>query len=102
MQERIKYHEIMSLGFKEEFCHDDVYFREYGFQYVITTLKLTKYIYLDWDKATQFVKMVRLNKDLVHIEKEMLIKDLTHLQDMIYFFSDKKVSQDYNPYAAAC
>ena len=102
MQERIKYHEIMSLGFKEEKCHDDVYFKEYGFQYAITTLKLTKYVYLDWDKVTQFVKMVGLNKDLVHIEKEMLIKDLIHLQDIIDFFSDKPIDQDYSAYTTAC
>ena len=44
MQEQIKYHEIMSLGFKEEFCYDEVYFRENGFQYAIIYLNNYKYL----------------------------------------------------------
>ena len=56
MQEQIKYHEIMSLGFKGDFCNNEVYFRENGFQYAIITLKLIKNIYIDWDKKHNYQK----------------------------------------------
>ena len=102
MQEEIKYHEIMSLGFKEEFCYDEVYFRENGFQYAIITLKLTKNIYIDWDKRTQLAEMIRLDKDYVHIKKKMPIRDLLHLKEIVDFFSDKVITQNYNTFQTAC
>ena len=101
MQERIKYHEIMSLGFKEEFCHDDVYFREHGFQYSIITLTLRTHIYLEWAKETQKAEMIRINKD-DKILKKMPIKNLDHLKEIIDFFSDKPIGQDYSAYTTAC
>jgi len=101
MQEKIKYHEIMALGFKEEICNDNVYFKEHGFKYAIITLTLRTHIYLEWDKATQLTEMIRVNRD-DKILKRMPIKNLDHLKEMIDFFSDKPVSQDYNAYTTAC
>lgn len=102
MQEKIQYHEVMSLGFKEEFCHDEVYFRENGFQYTIITLRLTKNIYIDWDKRTQLAEIVRLDKDYVHIKKKMPIRDLLHLKEIVDFYSDKENIQVYSSYPNAC
>jgi len=98
MQQKIKYSEIMSLGFKEEETSDKIYFKEFGFPYCIITLKLTKKIYLDWAKETQLCQMVRI-KDTKNCDilKRMPIKDLQHLKEIIDFFSDKKVEKfDYS------
>ena len=101
MQERIKYHEIMALGFKEDECEDNVYFKEHGFKYAIISLKLTKYIYIDWAKETKLAEMVRINKE-DNVMKRMPIKNLDHLKEIIDFFSDKSTGQDYSAYTTAC
>ena len=46
--------------------------------------------------------MIRLDKDYVHIKKKMPIKDLLHLKEIIDFFSDKVITQNYNVYPTAC
>ena len=46
--------------------------------------------------------MIRLDKDYVHIKKKMPIRDLLHLKEIIDFFSDKIINQDYTPYTHAC
>lgn len=89
-QKRIKYSEVMALGFKEEECGDNVYFNEFGYPYCIITLDLTKKIYLDWAKETQFCEMIRIdNPKFNNIKKRMPIRDLNHLKEVINFYSDK-------------
>lgn len=94
MQQKIKYHEIMSRGFEESIKHDPVYFREFGFDWAIITLKLTAKIYLDWEKETQLCQMVRMDSaKKCNIKTRMPIRDLEHLDELINFFTDKKVIQ---------
>jgi hypothetical protein len=89
MQEKIKYSEIMSLGFEEEQATDNVYFKEFGFPYCIITKNLTKKIYLDWEKSTQLCQMVRMKDNKTcDIMKRMPIKNLTHLKEIIEFFDN--------------
>jgi len=86
-QEKINYSEIMALGFSEEECSDDVYYKQYGYAYCQITLKLTKRIYLDWAKETQLCEMVRIDSPKTcNIKKRMPIKNLAHLKEMINFF----------------
>lgn len=85
MQEEIKYSDIMSLGFKEEECNDSVYFNEYGYQYCITTINLTKRIYIDWEKSTRLCEMVRTDKKN-NILSRMPINDLDQLKTIVDFF----------------
>jgi len=89
-QERIKYSEIMSLGFTEEVMDDKVYFNEYGFDWCIITKELTKKIYLDWAKETQLCEMVRIdNQKNWNIIKRLAIKDFAHLKEIVDFYSDE-------------
>lgn len=102
MQEKIKYSQIMSLGFTEEEVYDKVYFQEYGFPYCIITKKLTKKIYLDWAKETQFAQLVRMKDDKeCDIVKRMPIKNLEHLKEIIDFFTDKTVEK-FNVMTQVC
>lgn len=88
-QQKIKYHQIIALGFNENPSDDSVYFNEFGFEYVIITLQLSKYIFIDWAKETQLCKMVRINK-ASDIVAEMPIKDLEQLKEIINFFKSEK------------
>lgn len=98
-QEKIQYHEIMNLKFKEEFASDSVYFNEYGFEYCIITKALTKKIYIQWAKETQLCDMVRIDKD-GNVKSKMQIKDFTHLKEIIDFFSDEVEKSDSTIYNA--
>ncbi len=90
-QEKIRYKDVIDLGFKEQICSDNVYFNEFGFKYAIITKYLTKKIYLDWVKETQLCEIIRINnKRDFHIIKRSPIKNLTHLKEIIDFFSDEK------------
>ena len=42
MQEKITYKEIMDLGFNEQIESDPVFYNQYGFDYTIITLNLSK------------------------------------------------------------
>jgi hypothetical protein len=86
-QEKIKYKDIMNLGFKEHFDTDQVYFDEFGFDYAIITKKLEKRISLDWAKDTQLCEMIRLNKTGSIVSK-MPMRNLEHLKEIISFFTD--------------
>jgi hypothetical protein len=89
-QEKINYKEIMDLGFDEVPCNNNVYFNLYGYQYCIITLDLTERIYLDWAKETQLCEMVRIdNKKTGNVKKRVPIKNLEHLKEIVFFFSDK-------------
>jgi hypothetical protein len=101
-QEQIDYADVIALGFTEEPCEDGVYFNIYGFKWCIITLELTEVIYLDWAKETRLCKMVRLDNNIDNnVVKEMPIKNLEHLKEMIDFFSDKK-QYKYDSMTSAC
>lgn len=84
----MEYSEIINLGFKEEIVNDKVYFNQFGFDYAIITLQLTKSIYLDWSKDSQICKIVRTDK-LHNILSQKQIKSFDDLKAIIYFFIDK-------------
>jgi len=99
-QEKIKYGDIMDLGFNEESQHDNVYFQEYGFDYCIIEKKLTKKIYIYWEKETQLCKMIRIDSHKkMNIKATMPIKNLAHLKEIIDFFSDEVKEIDYTNFA---
>lgn len=89
MQEKIQYSEIIALGFTEDPSHDSIYFDQFGYDYVIITKKLSKKIYLDWEKSTQLCKLVRLKKVKTgDIAKIYQIKNLKELKEIIDFFKN--------------
>jgi hypothetical protein len=89
-QEKIKYKDVMNLGFNEQKCYDSVYEAEYGFQFCIISKDLTDTISLDWAKETQLCKMIRVkDKESGDIASEMPIKNLDHLKEIINFFTNK-------------
>lgn len=89
-QQKIQYHEIMALGFTEEFHNDTVYFNQYGYQWAIIEKQLTSKIFLNWEKESQLCEMIRINnKRDCSIMARMPIKDLAHLNEIIDFFIDK-------------
>ena len=89
-QEKIKYCDIMSLNFTEDTQNDSTYFAEYGFDYAIIELDLTKKIYLSWEKETQLCKLVRIDSpEDCNIKKTKEVRNLEHLKEIIDFFTDK-------------
>src|SRR5687768_4342536 len=101
MQEQINYSDIIALGFNEEYESDAVYFNQYGYDYTIITLKLSKWIYLDWAKETRLCEMIRTNKEQDVIKRKP-IKNLSELKEIVDFFLGKKESDvDYSAYAKA-
>lgn len=88
-QQKIKYKDIMDLGFDEEFHEDPIYYKHFGYHWAIIQKKLTKKIYLDWSKETQLCEMVRIdNKKNCNILARMPINDLTELKKIISFFCE--------------
>jgi len=100
-QEKIKYCEVIALGFTEEVQSDRVYYNQYGFDYCIITKELTKKIYLDWAKETQLCKMVRIDGPKHgNIKAKLPIRNLEHLKEIINFFSDDvKQEVDYTKHS---
>jgi len=89
MQEKIKYFEVMDLGFNEAIQTDSVYFKEFGFQYAIISKELTPTISLDWEKETQLCRLIRIdNPTNGHIKKQVPVNSLTELKEIIDFFTD--------------
>ena len=93
-QKKIKYGEVISLGFTEKIQKDEVYFNKFGYNWAIIQLKLTKNIYLDWEKSTQLCEMVRTKKHWV--QNKMPIKDLDHLKEIVNFFKESKSEDELN------
>jgi len=100
-QEKIRYSDVMDLGFKEEIGNDSTYFKKYGFDYAIITKYLTKKIYLDWAKETQLCEMVRIDSPKnCNIKAKLPIRNLEHLKEVVNFFSDEEVNEvDYTKFA---
>ena len=94
-QEKIKYSDVMSLGFTEEIVKDSVYYDTYGYDYAIINKDLTKKIYLDWEKDKRTCKIVRIDSPKTcNIMSESPVVNLQHLKDIIIFFCNKK-QQDF-------
>lgn len=84
-QEKIKYKEIMSLGFKEEIVSDSVYYDDFGYDYAIITKKLAKYKFLQWEKDTRLCVFYKTNKDHdIVFTKE--VKDIDEVKFIISLF----------------
>ena len=95
IKEKIKYIDIMNLGFKEEIIEDKPYLNKFGYDYAYITKKLTKRLYLQWEKDTRLCEMVRIDGPKeCNVKKRMQIKDLDHLKEIIDFFSDKVVNRE--------
>lgn len=99
-QEKIKYCDVMALGFETEVSPDSVYFNEYGFEYEIITKQLTKTLYIDWAKETQLAELIRSCKKQKDVKAKLPIKDLEHLKELVNFFDDSvKTEFDYTTVA---
>jgi hypothetical protein len=85
---KIKYKDIIDLGFTESVEFDPVYFDQYGFDYSIISLKLTKKLYLDWEKETQLCLLLRIDKH-ESIRAKKIIKGLEELKELIEFFKNE-------------
>lgn len=92
-QEKIRYDEVMALGFKRTDEHDDQYIAQYGFDYFIVELFLTKHVYIDWEPTTGFAKMIRMNKRY-DIKAEYPIADLVELKRLVAFFKGEPNKND--------
>jgi len=85
---KIKYIDVIELGFKERLEDDSAYFAEYGYEYAIIDKHLTELIYLEWEKETQLCKLVRIDGlEEMNIVGQIDIRDLEHLNQVIQFFS---------------
>ena len=78
---KFNYSTIMGLGFKETECSDSVYETQHGYPYCIVNKKLTKKIYLDWEKDTKHCYLVRMSK-------KVQVENLDELESIIDFFND--------------
>jgi hypothetical protein len=90
MQKKIRYKDVMDMGFSEEVDHDQVFIDEHGFDYTRITLDLTKKIYMSWEKETQLAQMIRLDgRKECNILNRLPIRDLDHLKELVEFFTTK-------------
>jgi hypothetical protein len=84
---KINYKAVIDYGFKVEPQTDDVYYDQYGYNWNIITLDLTKKIYLDWDQTTQLCEMIRIdNNRECNIMARLPIRDVAHLEEIIEFY----------------
>ena len=77
----------MDLGFKEIEGSDDVYFNLYGYKYCIIEKKLSKNLFIKWEKETRLCEMFRIDKEC-SIKKRKPIESLDELKDIIDFYTD--------------
>lgn len=87
--EEINYQDVIDLGFKREdhSCHG--FFQEYGFTWFLVTLKLTKYIYMDWDCNTRKVTINKIDKEHT-ILSSIGLENLEEVRIWVNFFKAKK------------
>lgn len=88
-QSPIDYKDIIEAGFKVEETYDSIFKAEYGFDYKIVTLDLSKRLYLEWDTVTRFVTFARIDKSY-NILAQMMVYDKDHMLNIIEFFTKKK------------
>ena len=84
----IWYKDIIDAGFKSEFVTDKNYFDQHGFEYEIITKKLSKRIYLDFQKETKTIELIRVNKE-GWIQRRRKVHSLAEMKSIIEFFTDK-------------
>jgi hypothetical protein len=101
-QQKIRYKDVMDLGFTRTEVSDENYYNQNGYHYSRIELDLTEEIFIEWDQETRFCRMVRVNSpDNGDIEGVIAIRDLEHLKEMVYFFTTKKLKPKQNlPYFA--
>lgn len=88
-QQKIKYRDVMDLGFKETYCNDKVFKDELGYDYKIVELKLTKKISIDWNIETRLCELLRVNNNReCDVKGRYPIKDLEELKRIIEFHKD--------------
>ena len=92
---QIKYIDVINLGFKEQIENDKVYFEEHGYEWAIVQLKISKTLYLDWEKDTKLCQLVRCDKKEQNIKGRMAVNGLEHLKQLIEFYV--KDSSSRNP-----
>ncbi len=83
---KINYNEIMALGFKEKPMQDEVYERQNGYPWVWITKKLTKKIYLEWEKETKVCKIIRLKSKKTGDIANSKVLTLDQVKEVIEFF----------------
>lgn len=89
-QEEIKFKDIMDLGFKEEFVHDQVFYEQYGFVYSIVKIQLTDVIQIYWSKTDRTCQLTRIdNPEDGNVKRRANLKNLDEVKDLINFFIDK-------------
>ncbi len=100
--EKIKYKDVINLGFEIEGCSDHVYFNEHGYQYEIITKELTDLIQIQWHKETKDCIITRHDKDYNVLNSRQIIS-LEDLKNTIDFFCNEKTedSNEFNPYLYA-
>jgi len=89
MQEKIKYIDVMDLGFKRIDENDTVFLKKYGFDWFIVEKKISKSLYLSWDCVERTVQLIRIDKKS-NILAKMNIQNLKILRSIIDFFSATK------------
>ncbi len=95
MENKIKYKDIIDLGFKEESVYDQAYFNQYGYDYVIITKKLSKRITLEWAKETQVCEMVRYDSD-GFVKGRLVINNVKSIKGIIEFYTNKETNPNKN------
>ena len=88
MESRIWYRDIKRLGFDEQAQEDKLYRDKYGYGYVIFEKRLTKTIYLDWERETGKCYMVRLKRDgKGQMANRMEVMDVESLESIMDFYT---------------
>ena len=82
---QISYCDVIELGFKREDCADSVFFKHYGYNYFIVSLKINNHISLYWDCNDRTVDMYRIDKEQ-NIVGTIKILSLNHLVEILLFF----------------
>jgi hypothetical protein len=86
-QKKIRYKEIIDLGFEIIGGNCNVFFETYGYPYNIYKIFLTKKIYIQWHQDSRTCEMFRINsQNEADIKARWEIKDLTELKRIIKFF----------------
>ena len=86
-QQQIRYKDVMDLGFIETQCPDNVFRDEYGYDYKIVELNLTKKISIDWNIETRMCQLIRINNNIdCDVKARYPIKNLDELKTIIDFF----------------
>ena len=81
----INYSDVIKLGFKRQDVNDNVFFRQFGYGYFIVTLKISNYIYFDWDCNDRTVKLIRVDNQQ-NIKGTIEVENLKHLVKLLDFF----------------